>query len=343
MTPEAGLCYFTPPVFMYWEAALSFPGGKSVTHITESCEGLVTIRDFIRWGASQFTEAGLFFGHGSDNALDESMHLVFQALKLPWDLTDSYLDCRLSLSECSAVAALIDSRINSRKPLAYLVNQAWFCNLPFYVDERVLVPRSPIAELIQAEFQPWLEDADVNRVLDLCTGSGCIGIAAATAWPEASVDLLDISDDALEVCNINIDQHELWGRVQAIKSDLFGALDSIPEKPKYQLILSNPPYVDAEDMADMPEEFHHEPELGLAAGIDGLDMARVILATAADYLDEKGLLVLEVGNSWWSLKDSYPEVPFIWPEFSAGGHGVLILSGADCRSYQHIFKSRITK
>lgn len=312
-----------------------------MTSSNKSCEGLVTIRDFIRWGASQFNQADLFFGHGSDNALDESLHLVFQVLHLPWDFPESYLDCRLNAEEREKIALLISHRTTSRKPLAYLLNQAWFCELPFYVDERVLVPRSPIAELIAQQFQPWLGDVTVNRVLDLCTGSGCIGIGAAFAFPDSHVDLLDISDGALEVANINIDRHELWGRAQVIKSDLFGAFDALLEPPKYQLILSNPPYVDAEDMSDMPEEFTHEPELGLVAGDDGLDFARAILAQAADYLDEQGLLVLEVGNSQWALQDEYPEVPFVWPEFVRGGHGVLILSAEDCRKYQPVFKERL--
>ena len=312
-----------------------------MTHSIEPCEELVSIRDFVRWGASRFNDAGLFYGHGSDNALDEAVHLVFQALNLPWDLPESYMGSRLTHNERTKVAGLITQRIEGRKPLAYLVNQAWFCDLPFYVDERVLVPRSPISELIRNEFQPWLGDVEVNRVMDLCTGSGCIGIAAAHAYPEAQVDLLDISVEALEVAHINIDRHELWGRVQALKSDLFSALDDLPEKPKYQLILSNPPYVDAEDMSDMPEEFHHEPELGLAAGNDGLDFARIILATAADYLDDHGLLVLEVGNSWWALQEAYPEVPFIWPELKAGGHGILVLTAEECCKHQAVFKNRV--
>ncbi|WP_368736495.1 50S ribosomal protein L3 N(5)-glutamine methyltransferase [Endozoicomonas sp. ONNA1] len=306
----------------------------------EAYGGLVSIRDFIRWAASRFNEAELFFGHGSDNALDEAFHLVFQVLQLPWELPEPYMDCRLSLTEQKRVAELIERRVSERKPLAYLVNRAWFCGRPYYVDERVLVPRSPIAELIQQQLQPWLGDIRVEKVLDLCTGSGCIGIAAAHEFPEATVDLLDISEDALEVAGINIDSHELWGRVQAIRSDLFEAIDHAPEKPKYQLIVSNPPYVDAEDMADFPDEFGHEPELGLAAGEDGLDMARVILARAADFLDEKGLLVLEVGNSHWALRDEYPAVPFIWPEFETGGHGILILDAGNCRKYQPLFSSR---
>ena len=307
----------------------------------ESFDGLVSIRDFIRWGATRFNRAELFFGHGSDNALDESMHLVFQVLQLPWDLPEHYLDSRLTDSERQTLASLIEERTTSRKPLAYLLNQAWFCGLPFYVDERVLIPRSPIAELIQNRFEPWLGHVEVNRVLDLCCGSGCIGIAAAHAFANAQVDLLDISTDALDIAHINMDRHELWGRVQTSKSDLFESLDIPSERPKYQLILSNPPYVDAEDLADMPAEYSHEPTLGLAAGADGLDLARIILAEAADYLDERGLLVLEVGNSQWALQHDYPQVPFLWPDFANGGHGVLVLSADDCRKYQPVFKSRL--
>lgn len=311
-----------------------------------SYTGLATIRDFIRWGASQFSASELFFGHGSDNAFDEAMHLVYQTLQLPWELPESYLESRLTEQERQAVADLIQQRIDTRKPLAYLLNQAWFCGLPFYVDERVLVPRSPLAELIQQGFQPWLGDVEVNRIMDLCTGSGCIGIAAAYAYPDATVDLLDISEDALEVANINIDRHEIWGRVQSHQSNLFSCFEDRdrgdhPDYPRYQLLLSNPPYVDAEDMSDLLEEFMHEPKLGLAAGNDGLDMARLILAEAANYLDEDGLLVLEVGNSQWALQAAYPNVPFIWPEFGQGGHGVLLLSAADCRKYQPFFKQQL--
>lgn len=315
-------------------------GDGQLEHL--SCDGLESIRDFIRWTASRFNKAGLFFGHGSDNALDEAMHLVMQVLQLPWELPESYMNCRLTAEEKQSVVALVKRRIEERKPLAYLLNRAWFCGQPYYVDERVLVPRSPIAELISQEFQPWLDDTGVTRALDLCSGSGCIGIAMAHQFPEVCVDLLDISEEALEVAHVNIDQHEMWGRVQAVKSDLFETIDTGPERPRYELIVSNPPYVDAEDMADFPEEFGHEPELGLAAGDDGLDMARIILARAADFLTEKGLLVLEVGNSQWALQDVYPEVPFIWPEFAEGGHGVLVLTAEQCRQYQNVFKSRIS-
>lgn len=312
-----------------------------MTYSKVSCEGLETIKDFIRWGTTCFSDAGLYFGHGSNNAFDEAFHLVFQALTLPWDLPDNYLGTRLTTQEKTEVADLIQRRITERKPLAYLVNQAWFCGRPYYVDERVLIPRSPIGELINNQFQPWLGNTQVTRILDLCSGSGCIGIAAAYKFDEASVDLLDISDDALEVARINIDRHELWGRVQVMRSDLFEALGATIEKPSYQLILSNPPYVDAEDMHDMPDEFVHEPEIGLTAGEDGLDFVRIILATAADYLTANGLLVLEVGNSQQALQEAYPEVSFICPELKEGGHGVVVLSAAECHAHQGLFKRRM--
>lgn len=305
-----------------------------------SYDGLVSIRDFIRWTASRFNEADLFFGHGSDNAMDEAMHLVMQVLQLPWDLPESYMDCRLTSEERKVIIALVLRRINERKPLAYLLNRAWFCGQPYYVDERVLIPRSPIAELINHGFQPWLGDVMVNRVLDLCSGSGCIGIATAHYWPEASVDLLDISDDALEVAHINIDKHELWGRVQGVKSDLFDSLDCASEHLRYDLIVSNPPYVDAEDMADFPEEFGHEPELGLTAGDDGLDMARIILAKAADFLTEKGLLVLEVGNSQWALQELMLKFPLFGPNLQKADMVFWCLQPSSVVSIKNYLKAK---
>ncbi|MDP0563492.1 MAG: 50S ribosomal protein L3 N(5)-glutamine methyltransferase [Candidatus Endonucleobacter sp. (ex Gigantidas childressi)] len=316
---------------------------KEKAYINEPSDELITIRDFIRWGVTRFSEAGLFFGHGSDNALDESFHLVFQALNLPWDMPESYQGASLTTRERTLVTDLIGRRIVERKPLAYLFGQAWFCGRSYYVDERVLIPRSPIAELINHRFQPWLGNTTVTRILDLCSGSGCIGIAAAHEFEQANVDLLDISSDALEVAHINIERHELFGRVKAIKSDLFEVLTTTNDKPKYQLILSNPPYVDKKDINDMPDEFRHEPALGLVAGSDGLDYARIILSMAADFLTEDGFLVLEVGNSQEALKKIYPDVSFIWPEFEQGGHGVLMLSAADCLAYNGLFNVHTNK
>ena len=300
-------------------------------------KGLQTIGDWLRWTYSRFNEHELFFGHGSDNSWDEACYLVLQALELPWDFDQSLYSCRLTETESAHLQKLVRRRIEERVPTAYLLNQAWFCELPFYVDERVLVPRSPIAELIQNGFQPWMGNAPVDRVLDLCSGSGCIGIACAHTYPEAQVDLLDLSPDALDVARINIDRFELWDRVQAVESNLFSALKEAEEKPQYQIIVTNPPYVDAEDMSDLPEEYHHEPELGLAAGHDGLDLARTILREAREYLTDDGILVMEVGNSCFALDEAFPDVPFTWLEFEQGGHGVCLLTAAELDQYQASF------
>ncbi len=283
---------------------------------------LQTIRDFMRWGASRFNEAGLDFGHGMATALDEAVYLVLYALHQPHDLPLTWFDTRLTSEEAQRVTALIERRIQERKPAAYLTGEAWFCGLPFIVNEQVLVPRSPIAELIQVAFEPWLVRDQVHKVLDLCTGSGCIGIACAYAFPDAEVDLADISAEALDVAWQNIHQHGLEGQVQAMESDLFETLHG----RAYDLIVSNPPYVDADDLASMPEEFSHEPVLGLAAGDDGLDLALIILKQAPDFLNPGGLLVVEVGNSAAALMELLPDVSFAWPEFERGGHGVFVLS-----------------
>ena len=215
----------------------------------------------------------------------------------------------------------IERRINERRPVAYLIGEAWFMGLPFHVDERVLVPRSPISELLEARLQPWLADHPVERILDLCTGSGCIGIAAATVFPEAEVELSDISEDALAVAESNIELHEVGDRVMTVRSDVFDQVTG-----RYDVIVSNPPYVDAEDMADMPAEYHHEPRLGLEAGDDGLSIAHRILADAADHLNPGGLLMVEVGNSWHALDAAYPQLPFTWLDFENGGDGVFLLT-----------------
>ncbi|MEK1907924.1 MAG: 50S ribosomal protein L3 N(5)-glutamine methyltransferase [Pseudomonas sp.] len=297
---------------------------------------LRTLRDHIRWAVSRFHEADLFFGHGTDNAWDDARQLVLGAVHLPWEVADAYLDCRLEEDEQSYLLELIRRRIEERVPTAYLLGEAWFCGLPFLVDERVLVPRSPIAELIGAQFAPWLP-AEPARILDLCTGSGCIGIACAHAFPEAEVVLADLSYDALEVANQNIERHELEARVYTVQGDGFGGLPG----QRFDLIVSNPPYVDAEDFADMPAEYHHEPELGLACGDDGLDLVRRMLAEAADHLTEKGLLIIEVGNSQVHVEALYPEVDFTWLEFEQGGHGVFLLAAKQCREHQELFRSRL--
>ena len=287
------------------------------------CSDLISIRDYTRWGASQFNAAGLFFGHGTDNAWDEALQLVLHALHLSLPVNPEALDARLTLAERKDVIALLRRRMDERIPAAYLTGSAWFAGLPFKVDERVLVPRSPIAELIEDQFAPWLL-REPEYILDLCTGSGCIGIACAYVFPEAAVDLSDISLDALAVAQRNIDIHEVGHRVRAIESDLFNELTEL----RYDLIVSNPPYVDAEDLAEMPAEYRAEPALGLASGVDGLDFTRRLLREALDHLTEEGVLIVEVGNSCVALEEAFPELPFTWLEFRRGGHGVFLLTAA---------------
>ncbi|WP_415884105.1 50S ribosomal protein L3 N(5)-glutamine methyltransferase [Neptuniibacter sp. QD72_48] len=291
---------------------------------------LHSLRDYIRYAMSQFAQHKVYFGHGTDNAWDEATQLVLGAVYLPWDVNSAVLDGRLTEEEKERVISFIHQRAVERRPLPYIIGESWFCSLPFFVDERVLIPRSPIAELIENQFSPWLRDGPVERVLDLCTGSGCIGLACAYAFEEAEVDLADISSDAIDVSNINIAKHEMGDRVQAIESDLFSNLQG----KKYDLIVSNPPYVDESDLASMPEEYDHEPELALGSGPDGLDITRQILAQANDYLTEDGLLVVEVGNSEVHMMEKYPQIPVIWLEFERGGNGVFAITAKELRQHR---------
>lgn len=293
---------------------------------------LTTIKDLVRWGVSRFHQAGVYFGHGTDNAWDEARLLVLDALYLPWETPQEYLDCHITEDERDAVLSLLQRRVDERIPAAYLTGRARFAGLDFIVDERVLVPRSPIAELIENRFEPWLE-RDPLTILDLCTGSGCIGIACAHAFSEAEVVLADLSSDALAVAELNIEAHGLQDRVETRWSDGFSGMAG----ERFDLIVSNPPYVDAEDMSDLPEEYLHEPEMGLACGDDGLDLVRRMLAEAANHLTEDGLLVVEVGNSMVHVMAEWPEVDFEWVEFRRGGHGVFVLSAEQCRRFQDLF------
>lgn len=284
---------------------------------------LYSIRDFIRFGASQFRAARLQFGHGTDNALDEAAWLVLHSLSLPLDLPEDWWDSRLTPAERSRAEAALRLRISTRKPAAYITREAWFMGLPFYVDERVLVPRSPIAELIAEGFSPWVEPDAVRRVLDLCTGSGCIGLATASVFPQAEVWLADVSPEALAVARRNVRAHGMEERTRVIRSDVF---DGLGDAPTFDLIVSNPPYVDAGEMADLAPEYRHEPSLGLAAGADGLDVVGRILAEAGPHLTDHGVLIAEVGNSRPALEDAFPDVPFTWLEFAGGGEGVFLLT-----------------
>ncbi len=306
------------------------------TTFTEAVDELTTIRDFIRFSVSCLRSTDVHVGHGSEDHFAEATALVMQSLSLQWSADAEILDAKLLRSEKQAIVELLDKRINERTPLGYLLNLAYFCGHPFYVDERVLIPRSPIAELIESRFDTWLDD-EPQRILDLCTGSGCIAIALAHVFPDAIVDGADISLDALAVAAVNVEHHNMADNVNLLESDLFSKLPN----QRYDLIVSNPPYVDAEDMADLPEEYQREPELALAAGVDGLDIVRKILAEAADYLTKDGLLVVEVGNSEWALAQNFPQVPFAWVEFKRGGSGVFVLTAEQCRQYQAAFREAL--
>ncbi|WP_233981000.1 50S ribosomal protein L3 N(5)-glutamine methyltransferase [Pectobacterium versatile] len=299
--------------------------------VDEAVSELHTIQDMLRWAVSRFNAANVYYGHGTDNPWDEAIQLVLPSLYLPLDIPEDMYTSRLITSERQRIVERVIRRVNERIPVAYLTNKAWFCGLEFYVDERVLVPRSPIGELINNYFDEQLPKTP-NHILDLCTGSGCIAIACAQAFPEAEVDAVDISSDALAVTEQNIQQHGLEYRVTPIRSDLFRDLPAI----RYDLIVTNPPYVDEEDMFDLPQEFRFEPELGLAAGNDGLDLVRRILACAPDYLSDEGVLICEVGNSMVHLIDQYPDIPFTWLEFDNGGDGVFMLNKlqlVDCKAH----------
>ena len=293
---------------------------------------LHSIKDYLRWAYSCFNRADVFYGHGQDNGWDEALQLVLSALHLPLDVPDDLFDGRLALSEKLAIIHLIKERLGRRVPVAYLTNSAWFCGLEFYVDERVLIPRSPIGELIQQGFGGLLKNSP-KRILDMCTGSGCIAIACAEQFPKAEVDAVDLSFEALDVAEFNIERHQLTHRVFPIQSDLFTQLP----QDQYDLIVTNPPYVDQDDIEDMPEEFRHEPMLALEAGEDGLVLVKRILAQAGEYLTKNGVLICEVGNSMVHLIEQYPTVPFKWIEFKQGGDGVFALTKPQLDLFKALF------
>lgn len=297
---------------------------------------LKTIRDFIRLAISRFNAAGLFYGHGTDNAWDEAIALILHTLHLPNDINSTILDANLIDDEKNQLIALIDERVEKRIPLAYLTHEAWFCGLSFYVDERVLIPRSPIAELIENQFQPWIDAESVHDILDLCTGSGCIAIACAKAFPSAQVDASDYSTDALAVANINVLRHGVEDQVVLHESDLF---KNLPQK-KYDIIVSNPPYVSDDEMSALPAEYLHEPKSGLEAGEQGLDFVIEILRQANDYLQPHGILVIEVGNSEFNLAEHFSQVPFTWLEFERSqSGGVFVLTAEQIAEHAAEFQA----
>lgn len=308
-----------------------------VTTDTDVITTLTTIRDYIRWGASQFSEKKVFLGHGIATPLHESATLVLHGLFQPYNLEGCYLETVLTVEERKKIIHLLNRRISERKPVAYLTNEAIFAGLSFYVDERVLVPRSPIAELIEQRFSPWVEEQQVFNILDLCTGSACIAIACAYAFAEAQVDAVELSDNALDVAEINIKTHDLLEQVRLVKSDLFTELTGT----KYDVIVSNPPYVAIQEWKELPEEYHQEPEMGFTGGTSGLDLVLQILVEAKNHLVEKGILIIEVGSSAETLQQLFPGIPFCWLEFERGGDGVFLLTAEQVQQYHQQFKNKI--
>ncbi len=334
--------------------------------LAEAREQLVSIRDFIRFAVTQLRNYDVVVAQGTTDEFAEASAIVLHSLSLDWAANDQILDCRLTTSEKQQVLSLLEERIAERKPLSYLINLSYFCDLPFYVDERVLIPRSPIAELIRQQFHPYFEVSELakpigvsinnqvpafydhgleikqlsqpERILDLCTGSGCIAIALATRFIDALVDAVDIDKGALEVAMVNVDHHDLGHQVNVIESDLFA---KIPAEHQYELIVTNPPYVDAAIMADLPPEFLYEPEHALAAGQDGLDLVHRILFEAPDYLSPEGLLVCEVGDSEWALKQAYPEIQFDWLRFAHGGHGIFAITYDELMTHRQLFAAYV--
>lgn len=301
-----------------------------MTSMENPIDELHTLGDFIRWGTSQFQKAQLFFGHGTDNAIDEAVVLVSHALHLPTEIPDILWHSRLTYSEKQQVLELLNKRIQQRIPTPYLTYEAWFAGLRFYVDQRVLVPRSPLAELMEQRFEPWVEVNRVKRMLDLCTGSGCIAIASAMlAFPRAEIDAVDVSPEALEVAQQNISHYGLERRVHTVHSDLFSNLAGM----HYDLIVCNPPYVDDQELQSMPDEYQYEPRIGLEAGKDGLFFVKQILREAAQYLKLQGILIVEVGLSQNHLIEEYPDAPFTWLEFQRGGEGIFLLTAEQLRNY----------
>ena len=300
----------------------------------EAIETLRTVNDCVRWGVSQFRQVNLFYGHGTDNAEDDALQLVLYALHLPHGLSPELMASRLTRREREQVLALLARRITERKPAPYLTQCAWFAGLQFYVDERVLIPRSPLAEVIERQFAPWSEAESIDRVLDLCTGSACIAIACAHFLPHASVDAIELSTAACAVAQKNVEHHDMETRVKVLQGDLFAPVAG----ERYQVIISNPPYVGQAEYATLPAEYRHEPVMALTSGQDGLDIVVRILRDARAHLTDEGILVCEVGNTEDALMQRFPDVPFTWLEFERGGGGVFMLTAQELQRFRKVFE-----
>jgi ribosomal protein L3 glutamine methyltransferase len=298
-------------------------------HYPRLVDELFTIRDWLRFTVSRFEESDIFFGHGTDNAYDEAVWLIMSALHLPHDTLHNFLDAVITVAERKQLAHLIERRITEHIPTAYLLREAWLRGLKFYVDERVIVPRSFIAELLEDGLQPWIEYPElVESAADICTGSGCLGVLLAQAYPSAAIDVVDISPDAIAVCNINIANYGLQDQITAIQSDMFNAL----EGRQYDLIISNPPYVDAPSMATLPREYQNEPQIALGSGLAGLDHTHTILREAANHLNDNGVLMVEIGHNRDALLAAYPNLPFTWLEVASGNEFVFLLTKEELSS-----------
>ena len=288
-----------------------------------------TITAWIDWAQQHFTDAELYFGHGTDDSISETIYLLAYALNTDFDLSGFEKDIPLSIEQNENVHSLLRSRIEKKIPAAYLVNEAWFCGLPFYVDDTVLVPRSPIAELIESEFQPWIKRQNIHSILEIGTGSGCIALSCAHYLQDVRVDAVDVDEQAINIARKNMQKLGLESRVNIIKSDVFSAIIT----KKYDIIVSNPPYVSAQEYDALPAEYKHEPEIGLKSGDDGLDCVRIILSEAASHLNDDGILIVEVGNSQTNLEAAFPDIPFMWLDFEYGGSGVFLLDKEQLNKY----------
>jgi len=294
-----------------------------MTVYAQAAQELHTIRDWLRFAVSQFENSDIFYGHGTDNSYDEAAWLIMSALHLPMETLNNFLDARLTQSERDKLAQFIEQRITKHTPTAYLLKEAWLQGFKFYVDERVLIPRSFIAELLASDLSPWVEFPEmIESAADICTGSGCLGVLLANSFPNAAIDVIDISQDAIDVCNINIANYGLENQITAIKSDMFSALAG----KKYDIIISNPPYVDAPSMAALPAEYQNEPQLALGSGTAGLDHTHTLLREAASYLNDDGLLIVEIGHNREALEAAYPNTIFNWLETSSGNEFVFLLT-----------------